>query len=102
MNDDHGSDRLEISTTTTQVTSRLKTSEEMEGQYAHNSTTPSGLPGGTEEEANRAKEEQEMRRNLMATVLDTAARERCTSFKFTHLNDALQNNHSISDCTCQS
>jgi DNA-binding TFAR19-related protein (PDSD5 family) len=49
----------------------------MEEQYTQNSTAPSGLPGG-EEEANRAKEE-EMRRNLMATVLDTAARERCTS-----------------------
>lgn len=44
---------------------------------------PQGVPsgnaptqGGAEEEAKRAQEE-EMRRDLMATVLDLAARERC-------------------------
>ena len=37
-----------------------------------------GPSGGEEAAAQRAAEE-EMRRNLLATVLDTAARERCMS-----------------------
>jgi DNA-binding TFAR19-related protein (PDSD5 family) len=51
----------------------------MEGQFTQSTSTPSGLPGKTDDELNRVKEEEEMRRNLMATVLDSAARERCTS-----------------------
>jgi hypothetical protein len=47
---------------------------------------PSGLPtpsqtgGGEspEEAAKRAAAEEQMRRDILATVLDTAARERCT------------------------
>jgi programmed cell death protein 5 len=41
-------------------------------------TLPTGtqLPQNNEEETKRAQEEQ-MRRDVMATVLDTAARERC-------------------------
>ena len=38
--------------------------------------TSSGSGGGEEAAAQRAAEE-EMRRNLLATVLDSAARERC-------------------------
>ena len=39
---------------------------------------PGGGPQGGEDEAKKAQEEQ-MRRDVMATVLDTGARERCTS-----------------------
>jgi programmed cell death protein 5 len=50
------------------------------------SQLPQGVPaqggapqqGGAEDEAKRAQEEQ-MRRDLLATVLDSAARERCMS-----------------------
>ena len=35
--------------------------------------------GGGDDAAHKAAAEQEMRRNLLATVLDTAARERCMS-----------------------
>lgn len=38
-----------------------------------------GNPQGGEDEAKKAQEEQ-MRRDMMSTVLDTAARERCTSY----------------------
>jgi hypothetical protein len=39
---------------------------------------PGAAPQGGEDEAKKAQEEQ-MRRDVMATVLDTGARERCTS-----------------------
>jgi programmed cell death protein 5 len=49
----------------------------MEGlsQTPQGATTQGGSQGGAEDEAKRAQEEQ-MKRDLMATVLDTAARER--------------------------
>jgi programmed cell death protein 5 len=48
--------------------------------------TQGGAPkqGGAEDEAKRAQEEQ-MRRDLLATVLDSAARERCTSRAIPHV-----------------
>lgn len=51
----------------------------MDAQFTQSTTTPSGLPGRTEEEVNRMMAEEEIRRNLIATVLDSAARERRTS-----------------------
>jgi DNA-binding TFAR19-related protein (PDSD5 family) len=48
-------------------------------QQGAGSPSPGGLtgaPGGSDDGANQAAEE-EMRRNMMATVLDNAARERC-------------------------
>jgi programmed cell death protein 5 len=43
------------------------------------SQSTSQSPNDKEGDAKRAQEEQ-MRRDLLATVLDTAARERCTSY----------------------
>jgi len=45
----------------------------MEGQLTQSTSERA------EDDLNR-KEEEEIRRNLVVTVLDTAARERCTSF----------------------
>jgi programmed cell death protein 5 len=45
---------------------------------------PSGGAQGGEDEAKKAQEEQ-MRRDIMATVLDTGARERCTLKHFCRL-----------------
>lgn len=71
----------------------------MEGQFTQSLST-GGLPGKTEDELNRAKEEEEMRRTLMATVLDSAARERCTSFHSSkQRSDLTHPNRSIADCT---
>lgn len=72
----------------------------MEGQFTQSTSGPSGLPGRTEDELNRVKEEEEMRASLMATVLDSAARERCTSVVSLARNGALISGDylSISDC----
>ena len=45
---------------------------------ASNAAAQAGGQSNEEEAAKQAQEEQ-MRRDLLATVLDTAARERCTS-----------------------
>jgi hypothetical protein len=52
----------------------------MEGlkELPQGAPVPGGPTQGGEDEAKKAQEEQ-MRRDVMATVLDTGARERCTS-----------------------
>lgn len=66
-------------------------------------TLPAGaqLPRDKDEDNKHAQEEQ-MRRDVMATVLDTAARERCVSPSVSTRFLKSDLSSSIQDCTCQS
>ena len=58
------------------------TMEDLVATTSQSTPSPNGGYGNDKEgDAKRAQEEQ-MRRDLLATVLDTAARERCICFSF--------------------
>ena len=55
-----------------------------------------------EDEGGKQAAEEQMRRDLLATILDSAARERCTCYSRRYLLCDPDGLYSGADCACQS